>query len=81
MTVATAGREFKARNVVIATPAHNTRMFCPEIDHPADHGLLEIPMVTLHVQGLRRSEYKPGKIVYPRPRSGCHELAPAGTRL
>ena len=78
MTVATAGREFKARNVVIATPAHNTRRFCPEIDHPADHGLLEIPMVTLHVQGLRRSEYKPGKIVYLGHGAAVTSLLPLG---
>ena len=64
MTVATAGREFQARNVVIATPDRNARAFFPERERPADSGLLDIPMVTLHVQGLRRPEYRPGKIVY-----------------
>jgi len=77
-TVATAGREFKTRNVVIATPAHNTRLFCPEIDHSVDHRLLEIPMVTLHVQGLRRSEYKPGKIVYLGHGAAITSLLPLG---
>lgn len=81
MTVATADREFKARNVVIATPAHNTRIFCPEIDDAADHGLLEIPMVTLHVQGLRRPEYKPGKIVYLGHGEAVTVLLPFGPGL
>ena len=78
MTVATAGREFKARNVVIATPARNTRLFYPELDQPADHGLLEIPMVTFHVQGLRRPEYKAGKIVYLGRGEAITDLLPMG---
>jgi hypothetical protein len=63
-TITTASREFKARNVVIATPMRNTREFYPAIDGADDPGLLEIPMVSLHICGLRRPEYKPGKIVY-----------------
>ena len=75
-TVATVAREFKTRNVVIATPAQNTGKFCPEPDQSLDHGLLEIPMVTLHVQGLRRPEFKPGKIVYLGPGAGITALLP-----
>ncbi len=63
-TVATADREYQARNVVIATPARNTRAFYPDLDSPDDHRLLDISMAALHVQGVRRPEYKPGKIVY-----------------
>ncbi len=78
MTVVTASREYKARNVVIATPAQNSREFYPELDQPADHGLLDVPMATLHVQGLRRSEYKPGKIVYLGQGEAITALLPMG---
>jgi glycine/D-amino acid oxidase-like deaminating enzyme len=76
--IATTTREFKARNVVIATPARNTREFYPAIDGADDPGFLEIPIVCLHIHGLRRTEYKPGKIVYLGRGEPITSLVPLG---
>jgi hypothetical protein len=65
--VTTAELDLRARNIVVATPAHNLREFFPEIDRSGEDGLMEIPMVTLHVRGRRRPEYRLGKIVYLGP--------------
>jgi Flavin containing amine oxidoreductase len=78
MNVVTAGREFRARNVVITTPARNTREFSKALDLPIDPGFLEVPMISLHIKGLRRPEYRPGKIVYLGHGEPITSLLPLG---
>lgn len=61
-----------ARNLIVATPPHNTRSFFPEIDSARQDGVLEIPICTLHVRGERSAFFKPGKTVFLRP--GQHDV-------
>lgn len=74
--VATNNDEFQATNVVVATPCHNTRTFCPALDCAASDGVREIPICSLHVLGRRRREYRPGRIVFLRPGEASSVLLP-----
>ena len=65
--VETEDRQFKARCVVVATPSHNLRAFCPELDRASEDGVRELPCRSVHVVGNRRQEYLPGKIVFLKP--------------
>ncbi len=70
------GVEYRPRNVVVATPGHNTRSFCPELDRAAEDGVREVPICTLHVAGRRRLDYRPGKMVFLRPGEPATVLLP-----
>jgi glycine/D-amino acid oxidase-like deaminating enzyme len=74
--VSTDSRDLEARHLVVATPAHNTRLFFPDLDVPEEHDLLEIPMHALHVQGPRHPRYRPGKLVYLAPEDSATALLP-----
>jgi glycine/D-amino acid oxidase-like deaminating enzyme len=74
--VSTFDRDLEARNLVVATPAHNTRVFFPELDLQDEHGLLQVPMFALHVEGLRHRRYQPGKLVYLKPDESATVLLP-----
>jgi glycine/D-amino acid oxidase-like deaminating enzyme len=80
-TVATGDRDFQARNVVVATPTHNLREFCPELDRAGDDGLREVSMATLHVRGRRRHAYRPGKVVFLGDQAAATILLPIGGGL
>lgn len=79
--VATARHELEARNVVISTPQHNTRTFCPELEVSGSRTLMQIPIFALHVRGRRRALFQPGKIVFPRSGEPATVLLPLGPGL
>ncbi|MBV8677119.1 MAG: FAD-dependent oxidoreductase [Planctomycetaceae bacterium] len=76
--VTTTLRDLRARNVVVATPAHNLRDFGTGLDPSwiGTDGVREIPIVTLHVRGRRRDEYRPEKLVFLRPDEAATVLIP-----
>jgi glycine/D-amino acid oxidase-like deaminating enzyme len=80
-TVSTTAYDLRAKTVVIATPAHNSRVFCPDLDPREEARPREIPIVTLHVRGRRRSSYAPGKIVYLQTTEVATVLLPIGPGL
>jgi hypothetical protein len=62
--VAAGNDELHARNVVIATPGHNTRQFFPQLAARQPGCGREISVATVHVAGQRRAEYLPGRVVF-----------------
>jgi len=76
--VTTDREQLKCRHVVVATPCHNTRTFCPELDCTDDDRVCEIPISTLHVSGRRRSEFQPGKTAFLPPEHPVTVLMPIG---
>lgn len=61
--VAAGHDEFRATNVVIATPSHNSRTFFPQLAAMPSCGR-DIAITTVHVTGTRRPEHLPGQVVF-----------------
>jgi glycine/D-amino acid oxidase-like deaminating enzyme len=74
--IQTEGRDLQARRVVVTTPGHNLRAFCPELDRADRDGVRELPCRSIHVVGARREEYLPGKIVFLRPEHSSTVIQP-----
>jgi hypothetical protein len=80
-TVATTSHDLRAKNVVVAIPGHNARELYPDLDAGEERRPSEIPIVTLHVRGRRRSSHAPGKIVYLPATGVVTVLLPIGPGL
>lgn len=76
-TVATRTKIFRARHVVVATPARNTHLFCPGLDCAGAARAREISVCALYVAGRRKRTYPSGRIVFPRAGGAATVLMPA----
>jgi hypothetical protein len=63
--VKTATHSYHAKNVVISTPARNTKVFYDK----APSAVKNSPIHVFHVEGKRRKIYKPGKSLVFKPGS------------